>query len=225
MCIRDSAKAKKRKSKKAADDSSSSSSSSEEEEEAKDRRVFAAPDLVNDVEGVDLAGSLLHCGRWRRVVLDEAHRIKGFTSSTAKAAFALRAERRWGLTGTPLQNRVKELQSLVRFLKVDPYAYYFCSRKGCDCKTLHWAFGARGARCEHCDHPPMAHYNCFNRKILKPIEQAGYAGAGARAADAAGRYLERGHAAPDEGRARGGCLLYTSPSPRDATLSRMPSSA
>ena len=175
------AKTKKRKSKKAADDSSSSSSSSEEEEEAKDRRVFAAPDLVNDVEGVDLAGSLLHCGRWRRVVLDEAHRIKGFTSSTAKAAFALRAERRWGLTGTPLQNRVKELQSLVRFLKVDPYAYYFCSRKGCDCKTLHWAFGARGARCEHCDHPPMAHYNCFNRKILKPIEQAGYAGAGARA--------------------------------------------
>jgi len=175
------AKAKKRKSKKAADDSSSSSSSSEEEEEAKDRRVFAAPDVVNDVEGVDLAGSLLHCGRWRRVVLDEAHRIKGFTSSTAKAAFALRAERRWGLTGTPLQNRVKELQSLVRFLKVDPYAYYFCSRKGCDCKTLHWAFGARGARCEHCDHPPMAHYNCFNRKILKPIEQAGYAGAGARA--------------------------------------------
>ena len=26
-------------------------------------------------------------------------------------------------------------------------------------------------------------------------------------------------------RNRGGCLLYTSPSPRDATLSRMPSSA
>ena len=26
-------------------------------------------------------------------------------------------------------------------------------------------------------------------------------------------------------RRRGGCLLYTSPSPRDATLSRMPSSA
>ena len=142
------AKTKKRKSKKAADDSAvpSRSSSSEEEEEAKDRRVFAAPDLVNDVEGVDLAGSLLHCGRWRRVVLDEAHRIKGFTSSTAKAAFALRAERRWGLTGTPLQNRVKELQSLVRRLKVDPHAYYFCSSKGCDCKTLHWAFGARAPR-------------------------------------------------------------------------------
>ena len=32
--------------------------------------------------------------------------------------------------------------------------------------------------------------------------------------------LRAGHGAP-----RGGCLLYTSPSPRDATLSRMPSSA
>jgi len=125
--------------------------------------------------------SLLHCARWRRIILDEAHRIKGFTSSTAKACFALRADRRWCLTGTPLQNRVKELQALVRFLKIDPYAYYFCSRKGCDCKTLHWAFGARGAHCENCGHPPMSHFNEFNRKILKPIEQAGFRGAGARA--------------------------------------------
>ena len=30
-------------------------------------------------------------------------------------------------------------------------------------------------------HTPMQHYNHFNKKILKPIELAGYAGAGARA--------------------------------------------
>ncbi|KAJ8599374.1 hypothetical protein CTAYLR_007041 [Chrysophaeum taylorii] len=159
------------------EDESSSSSDDEEEEEG----GFAPADLVKDVEGVDLRGSILHCGLWRRVILDEAHRIKGFNSSTAKAAFALRAERRWCLTGTPLQNRVKELQSLVRYLQVDPYAYYFCSKKGCKCKMLYWGFGARGAHCEHCGHAPMMHYNVFNRKILKPIEQAGYFGAGARA--------------------------------------------
>ena len=39
-------------------------------------------------------------------------------------------------TGTPLQNRVGELYSLIRFVGADPYAYYYCKR--CDCKSLHW---------------------------------------------------------------------------------------
>ena len=39
---------------------------------------------------------------------------------------------------------------------------------------------------------------------------------------AAANYLRLGHMVPD---LIGPCLLYTSPSPRDATLSRMPSSA
>lgn len=38
--------------------------------------------------------------------------------------------------GTPLQNRVGELYSLIRFVGADPYAYYYCKR--CDCKSLHW---------------------------------------------------------------------------------------
>lgn len=41
--------------------------------------------------------------RWLRVVLDEAHAVKNHKSRTAQAAVALRAERRWAVTGTPLQ--------------------------------------------------------------------------------------------------------------------------
>jgi len=73
-----------------------------------------------------LAKSLLHKLHWQRIVLDEAHAIKDRRSSTAQAAFALSAAYRWCLSGTPLQNRVGELYSLVQFLQLDPYCYFFC---------------------------------------------------------------------------------------------------
>ena len=69
--------------------------------------------------------------RWRRVVLDEAHNIKDRRCNTAQAAFALTARHRWCLSGTPLQNRVNELYSLVRFLRVHPYSHYFADKTGC----------------------------------------------------------------------------------------------
>ena len=50
----------------------------------------------------------------------------------AEAAFALSAAHRWCLSGTPLQNRVGELYSLVQFLRLDPYCYYFCRAAGCE---------------------------------------------------------------------------------------------
>jgi DNA repair protein RAD16 len=70
--------------------------------------------------------SPIHKIKWKRVVLDEAHNIKERSTNTAKAAFELQAEHRWCLSGTPLQNRVGELYSLVRFLGGDPFSYYFC---------------------------------------------------------------------------------------------------
>jgi DNA repair protein RAD16 len=61
--------------------------------------------------------SVLHAIPWKRVVLDEAHSIKDRSCSTARAVFALKCEKKWCLSGTPLQNRVGELYSLLRFLK------------------------------------------------------------------------------------------------------------
>lgn len=46
-------------------------------------------------------------------VLWQAHFIKDRRCSTAKAIFALQSQYKWALSGTPLQNRVGELYSLV----------------------------------------------------------------------------------------------------------------
>ncbi|KAJ7283280.1 SNF2 family N-terminal domain-containing protein [Mycena rebaudengoi] len=119
--------------------------------------------------------SPLHEAHWNRIILDEAHNIKERSTNTAKAAFELKANARWCLSGTPLQNRVGELYSLVRFLGGDPFSFYFC--KKCDCKSLHWKFADRKS-CDDCGHSPMQHTCFWNNEILTPIQKNGMLGPG-----------------------------------------------
>jgi SNF2 family DNA or RNA helicase len=58
---------------------------------------------------------------WYRMLLDEAHTIKNRNAKMTKACYEIRSHYRWCLTGTPMQNNLDELQSLIKFLRIQPY--------------------------------------------------------------------------------------------------------
>ncbi|KAJ5168480.1 uncharacterized protein N7482_004074 [Penicillium canariense] len=56
-----------------------------------------------------------------RVVLDEAHVIREQNAQQTKAILSLNSQRRWSVTGTPIQNRLEDLLSVTKFLRLFPY--------------------------------------------------------------------------------------------------------
>ncbi|KAF5231059.1 hypothetical protein FAUST_9500 [Fusarium austroamericanum] len=53
---------------------------------------------------------------------NQAHEIKSLSTAKSRAACALIADCRWVVTGTPIQNRLSELFSLIHFLRLSPYS-------------------------------------------------------------------------------------------------------
>ena len=59
------------------------------------------------------------------VVLDEAQRIKNWQTKTARQVKSLRSRRAFVLTGTPVENRIDELYSIVQFLDPEIFGPLF----------------------------------------------------------------------------------------------------
>lgn len=59
-----------------------------------------------------------------RIVLDEGHTIRNRTTKTAKSVHELDLRRKWVLTGTPVVNRLDDIFSIVKFLKLDPWSNF-----------------------------------------------------------------------------------------------------
>ncbi|KAL6839781.1 hypothetical protein ACP4OV_030469 [Aristida adscensionis] len=89
--------------------------------------LLAQHDVVLTTYGVLQASckagysSIFHRMDWYRIVLDEAHTIKSPKTKVAQAAYGLTSQCRWCLTGTPLQNSLEDLYSLLCFLHVEPW--------------------------------------------------------------------------------------------------------
>ncbi|KAK7710924.1 DNA repair protein rad16 [Botryosphaeria dothidea] len=110
--------------------------------------------------------SPIHAIEYHRLILDEAHSIKQRQTGVAKACFALKGKYKWCLSGTPVQNRIGEFFSLLRFLEVRPFADYFC--KQCSCAQLHWSLD-KDFKCSECRHAGAQHLSVFNQELLNPI--------------------------------------------------------
>ena len=152
-------------------------------------KMIAADLAIRKKEGEKNIVSVMHEINWRRIILDEAHAIKGRNTNTSKAVFSLKSIFRWSLSGTPLQNRVSELYSLIRFLRLNPYSYYFCTKCHKDCMSLEYPFKRTMAeefvthksKCDTCDHGPMSHYCWWNKHVANVIQMHGFSGKGAKA--------------------------------------------
>lgn len=103
--------------------------------------VFTTYEIVSREVEFDKEGNLLDTDspltsvKWKRIILDEAHRIKNYTTKANKAMCALRAKYRIAITGTPIHNSLNDLYSLVKFLHFSPlddiglWKYVFADEK------------------------------------------------------------------------------------------------
>ena len=55
---------------------------------------------------------------WRRIVLDEGHTVRNPKSKMTLGAHALMASSRWVITGTPIVNNLRDLQSHIKFIRL-----------------------------------------------------------------------------------------------------------
>ena len=87
----------------------------------KDKQAFAETSQTYDVVLTSFAlarldEKLLQGQKWHRVVVDEAQNIKNPHAAQTRAILKLAAPHRLALTGTPVENRLRDLWSIFNFL-------------------------------------------------------------------------------------------------------------
>ncbi|MDZ4788940.1 MAG: DEAD/DEAH box helicase [Blastochloris sp.] len=90
--------------------------------------------------------TLINSVAWQAVILDEGQFIKNPDSQTAQAARALNADHRLVLTGTPIENRLLDLWSLLHFAMPGALAHRAAFQRQYNDKTDSFARSSLGRR-------------------------------------------------------------------------------
>jgi non-specific serine/threonine protein kinase len=64
-----------------------------------------------------LEAKLLHKIKWNRIIFDECHHLRNSNTSLFIGAFNLKAKCKWFLSGTPLQNKLKDIVNIISLLR------------------------------------------------------------------------------------------------------------
>ena len=102
---------------------------------------------------------------WGRVIIDEAHRLRNPNSATTLAMMELEADRRWCLTGTPIQNNTREFIPIMSFLRHAYYGFLHCM--ACPCKVRYSLLDSH--RCTKCPHSRMMHLNPLKQLVRDDV--------------------------------------------------------
>jgi SNF2 family DNA or RNA helicase len=106
------------------------------------RDEFAADILIANYEQIVNDFTELNAMGWDIVIVDEAHFIKGQKSKRSKAVRALKRQRMFLLTGSPMLNRPDELWALLnacdpsRFARYYPFVTRYCVMGGWKSKQI-----------------------------------------------------------------------------------------
>lgn len=72
--------------------------------------------LITNYENLRNENIFLKDYNFDLMILDEAHRIRKFSSQVSKAVFDFKKEKLWALTGTPIENNIQDFLTLVGHL-------------------------------------------------------------------------------------------------------------
>jgi len=78
--------------------------------------------VITSYEGINICINKLRKVKWEVLIIDEAHRIKNENAILSKNVRLLQSKFRLLVTGTPLQNNLHELWSLLNFLLPDIFS-------------------------------------------------------------------------------------------------------